>query len=70
MLGLEMDLRPVNRIFRGIGWRQCAVGEAVIQIPFSDLGLIIDFKFVILGSDVPTMLSTKDLLSNGLDISV
>lgn len=47
-----------------------AAGEAVNQIPFNDLKVIIDVRFIILSGYVATLLSTKDLLSNGLDIRI
>lgn len=54
----------------GIGGSQSAVGMAMIQIPFRDLELIIDVWFTVINQDVPTLLSMRDMVTNGLGISI
>lgn len=53
-----------------IGGRRTAIGPALIQIPFVSLGIIIDVDFLIFSEPVPSLLSMKDMVLNGLDISI
>lgn len=55
---------------KGIGGTQRALVSAVIQIPFRDLAIIIDVHFLRLESIIPTLLSMKYMVTNGLDISI
>lgn len=55
---------------RGIGGRQNAIGMETIQIPFKELHLIIDVEFMVIGGDIPKLLSMRDMYTNGLDISI
>lgn len=68
--GLFKAIRPTTQRIKVIGGKQEAVGEVVIQIPFQGLSVIIDVRFIILSSDVPTLLSLKYLWSNRIDISI
>lgn len=69
--GLRVPIRATERrTLRGIGGHGTIVGEAMIQIPFGDLGLVIDVTFTILEEDVPSLLSNRDMIDNGLDLSL
>lgn len=61
---------PSTRRIRLMGGKKGAVGEVIIQILFNYLGVIIDVRFNILNGIVHTLLSTKDIWSNGLEISI
>lgn len=54
----------------GIGARQRAKGMYMMQIPFKYLNLIIDVDFMVIVSDVLTLLSIRDMVTNGLDIPI
>lgn len=62
--------QPQGRIVRGIGRYQDAAGMASIQIPFQDLGLILDVDFKLLSERVPPLLSMRDMVGNSLDFSL
>lgn len=47
-----------------------ALGEVTIQIPFSELNLVMDIDFSILGGETPSLPCNRDLIENGLDISI
>lgn len=64
-----IDTRTAKRI-RGIGGRRKSVGTVIVQVPFKDLGIVIDVRFLLLEGSVPTLLCLKDLYRNGLDISI
>lgn len=66
--GLVTVIRPCTRRVKGIGGKRSTMRETVIQTPFVDWDVIIDVRFIILDLDIPSLLSTKDLLTNGLDI--
>lgn len=69
--GRKIIIRPPTKNnLRGIGGQQRVIGEATIQIPFNKLGLVIDVDFAIINSDIPTLLSNKDMIDNGLDLSL
>lgn len=65
---------PINlskrKGFRGISGYGKVMRKAFIQIPFSALELVIDVVFSILEQDVPSLLSNKGMIYNGLDISI
>ena len=68
---LKKLIKPLKgKQVRGIGGCSIAIGEARVQIPFKDLGIIIDVKFLILKDKIPSLLSMKDMLDNGLDLSI
>jgi len=54
----------------GIGGTSSSIGTATIPVPFQDLDLIIDVKFRILRSECPSLLSLRDMIRCGLDISI
>ena len=62
--------RSEKKTICGLNSKNPAIGTAVITIPFKDLDLWIDVKFRIMAFDCPTLLSMKDMVDNGLDISV
>ena len=68
--GRKIPIRAPKRGVRGIGGRSKVIGEVTIQIPFVELHLIIDVDFAILKEDSPSLLSNKDMIENGLDISL
>lgn len=68
--GRRVQLRPARKDVKGIGGQSVALGEVTIQIPFSQLDLVVDIEFSILGGDTPSLLSNRDLIENGLDISL
>lgn len=69
--GLKDVMKPsTNRSIRGIGGTQKACGTARIQLPFEQLGIIIDVDSLIIEENIPYPLSMKDMLLNGLDISI
>lgn len=61
-------IRLLTIRIKGIGGKRGAIDEAEIQIPFKTLGIRIEVKFIILDPELPTLLSTKDLWTKGLDI--
>lgn len=54
----------------GIGGSSSTIGTATIPVPFKNLQLTIDVDFKIVRDNVPTLLSNKDMIVNGLDISL
>lgn len=60
-LGLEI---------RGIGCTQHAIGSAIVTIPFVNLDFVIEVVFLIVDTTEPTLLSLRDMIENGLDISI
>lgn len=42
----------------------------MVQIPVKDLELVIDVHFMAIGANIPTSLSMKDMLNNGLAIYI
>lgn len=54
----------------GIGRRVPSMGSVFIQIPFSGLQLEIDVDFLLVHKPVPSLLSMRDMLQNGLDSSL
>lgn len=68
--GRRVRIRPPRRDLRGIGGKKEVCGEVTIQIPFTKLNLIIDVDFSIIEDETPSLLSNKDMITNGLDISL
>lgn len=62
--------RTEKRTIRGLNSKNPAIGTAVITIPFSELDIWLDVKFRIMEFDCPSLLSMKDMVDNGLDISI
>lgn len=54
----------------GIGGTSRATGVAVMQVPFKELDVVVDILFLVLKDVIPTLLSMKGMLNNGLDISI
>lgn len=54
----------------GIGGSRIPIGSVSMQIPFTALDLVIDVEFIVLEESVPTLMSMKDMISNGLHISI
>lgn len=68
-------LRPAiqttgGRASRGIGRRKTSIGSSTIQFAFNYLQLMIDVEFLLLDDQVPTLLSMRDMIRNGLEISM
>lgn len=63
-------VRKEGREVNGIGGKSVAIGATIIEVPFRDLGIVIDVRFLIISSDVPTLLSMRDMVDNKLDTSV
>jgi len=59
-----------NRGLVGIGGTTESLGTAVVPIPFKDLDLVADVRFRILKNNCPTLLCLRDMIENGLDISI
>lgn len=53
-----------------IGVRNHAMGTANIQIHFKGLRKIIDVDFLLLDDAIPSLLLMRDMVKNGLDISL
>lgn len=68
--GLRPAIRTQTRGVIGIGGRKSSIGTVTIQIPFPNLGLIIDVCFLLMTGNVPTLLCMKDMIDNNLDISL
>lgn len=68
--GRKVPMRPPRRDVKGIGGMTMAMGEVTTQIPFNQLGVVIDVDFTILKGDTPSLLSNKHMLDSGLDISL
>lgn len=69
MVPMRIDYSDRHSIV-GIGGSTAVIGTAIVPIPFADLNIIIDVKFKILRDNCPTLLSLKDMIENGLDISI
>ena len=62
--------RTQTKPIRGIGGNSTLIGTVTIPVPFKDLGLILDITFRIVKDNVPSLLSNKDMIDNGLGISL
>ena len=56
--------RSDKRGLTGIGGQGQCIVTANVQIPFNDLGLILDVKFRILQNTCPSLLSLRDMMQN------
>ena len=54
----------------GPGGRQTPISSVTIPVPFNDLNLVLDAKFCIVNTHIPTLLGMKDMLENDLDFSI
>ena len=69
--GCPVDINySENKGLNGIGGKSVAIGSAKIPIPFIELGIVIDVRFRIMRDRCPSLLSLKDMISNGLDLSI
>lgn len=68
--GRKLPMWPATKDVKGIGGKSRAISEVTVQIPFLSLNLIIDVKFSILDDKTPSLLCNRDLIQNGLDISL
>lgn len=59
-----------GRSVRGIGGIRNSIGTATIKIPFKDLGVIVDFLFLLMAGRFPTLLCMADFCRHGLENSV
>lgn len=68
--GRKIPISPARKYVKGISGKSRALDEVTIQVSFTNLNLILDIEFSILGDDMPSLLCNKDLIENGLDISL
>lgn len=68
--GLRPAIKPRTKGITGIGGRKAGRGTVMIQIPFPNLSIIINIDFLLIDSNVPTLLCMKDMIDNNLDISI
>lgn len=59
-----------KRMLSGLGGRSAPIWSAVIPVPFEKLKLVIDVRFQFVRDNVASLLSMKDMVDNGLDISL
>lgn len=71
IFGLKLSISPsTGRTVKGTRGKKGSAGTTLIPIPFKGIKLVIDVAFFLLTDDVPTLLSTRDMLRNGLNISI
>lgn len=46
------------------------MGTALIQIPFKDLRLVVDVELLLIAHEIPSLISMRDMVRNGLEISI
>lgn len=69
--GVRGPIRPSPaKGLRGIGGSGIILGQARTQIPFNDLEIIIDVYFAVLKEVSTSLLSIRDRIENGVDISL
>lgn len=69
--GTKEAVRPAKgRNVSGIGGGVEGIGLVNIDIPFTELLLIIHIEFLLVDQDVPTLMSMKDMKESGIDISL
>lgn len=69
--GVRRAIKPAgDRSVGGIGCKKREMGVETIQIPLVDLLIIIDVHFLLFVEELPTLLSMKYMLQNGLYISL
>lgn len=64
--GLHPAIKKGSRRIRGIGGFKYANGNAMIQNPFPNLGLVIYVDFLLVSVSTPSLLCMKDMLISGL----
>lgn len=60
----------MRKNMRGIGGTGEITGGVTIPVPFNRLGIVLNILFVVLERYCPTLLRNKDMLDNGLGISI
>lgn len=69
--GVRPVMRPErDRTVKGIGGSKRSIGMALIQIQFKLVGWVIDVEFLLLTEKIQTLTSIRDMLRNGLDLSL
>lgn len=66
----KVAMWPPRKDVTGKDGKMVAIDEGTIQIPFPGIGITIDVDLKILEADTPSLLSNKDMIENGLDISM
>lgn len=70
-LGLKPALRiDASRSVKGVRGTQKGIGAARIDIPFKCLKITISVLFLILKGEIPGLLSMRDMITNGLELSL
>ena len=60
-----------TKLMKGLGGNVRTIGSANIPIPLKNIRVIIDIKFhIIMQSTVPSLLSNRDMIVNGLDLDI
>lgn len=68
---LQYTIRSFEQcMIRGIGDKTESIGWVTIQITVKLLNVTSDVFFHVSKEDIPTLLSMKDMVDNGLDISI
>lgn len=68
---IRPSIWPVGDIkVTGIGLEVKVLGSIQLQIQFNDIHLFICVYFLVLKQQIPTLLSLRDMMINGLDISL
>ena len=62
--------RSEVRSLNGLGGRQTPIGTVTIPITSKHPKLVMDVKFCIINNHIYTLLSMKDMLDNGIDLSI
>lgn len=57
-------------MIKGIGVKAASIGNVLIQVPIKYVDVFIDVLFMVLGEDIPALLSMKDMRNNGIEISL
>lgn len=68
--GHKIPIRTSRRGVKGIAGKTGAIDEVTIQIPITDIGIIIHVEFSVLPGDTPSLLSNKDMIESGLDFGL
>lgn len=69
-VGRKIKIIPPKKRLQGIGGKTKVIAEVTIQVPFKTLKLTIDVELDITDDDCPSLFSNRDIVENGLDISL
>lgn len=58
-----------GRAVKGIGELKISKGSATLQIPFKNLGIIIEGTFMLLEEDITSLLSMREIVSHSMYLS-